>query len=183
MDKAMTASTVFWCPARCWTCGTRAQAAAASRGRHGPVPVPRRIGLEVLLAVPPAAVLTKPCLLSTTMGELAGGVWPGTDYRPGTHGPALVRALHDVHNGKVAWGDSERGGLRMLVAVSALWMSPRRAPRHLDQSMGKPDKTMKSAKPGESGCRVCPRSHRSPYPSRRLPSWTPRHPLLSMRSA
>ena len=47
------------------------------------------------------------------MGELAGGVWPGTDYRPGTHGPALVRALHDVHNGKVAWGDSERGGLRI----------------------------------------------------------------------
>ena len=58
----------------------------ASRGRHGPVPLARRIGLEVLLAVPPEARANEAVLLSTTMGDLAGGVWPSTKYVPKRHG-------------------------------------------------------------------------------------------------
>ena len=89
----------------------------ASRGRHGPVPLARRIGLEVLLAVPPDARANEAVLLSTTMGELAGGVWPSTKYVPKRHGPMLVRDLHVVHDGRVAWSDGKHGSLRVLAAV------------------------------------------------------------------
>lgn len=89
----------------------------ASRGRHGPVPLARRIGLEVLLAVPPDARSNEAVLLSTTMGDLASGVWPSTKYVPKRHGPMLVHDLRIVHNGQVAWSDGEYDALRVLVAV------------------------------------------------------------------
>ena len=87
------------------------------RSRYGSVPIARRVGLEVLLAVPPTHRADEAVLLGTKMGELAGGIWPGTTYRPRTHGPILVDALHTVHNGKVAWSLGERSALRVLVAV------------------------------------------------------------------
>ena len=89
----------------------------ASRGRHGPVPLARRIGLEVLLAVPPDVRANEAVLLSTTMGDLAGGVWPSTKYVPKRHGPMLERDLRVVHSGRVAWSDGEHGALRVLVSV------------------------------------------------------------------
>ena len=88
-----------------------------SRGRGGPVTLARRIGLEVLLATPPDARPNEHVALDTTMGKLAGAVWPGTRYSPARHGHMLLNALREVHNGKVAWSDGERGALRVLVTV------------------------------------------------------------------
>ena len=67
--------------------------------------------------MPPDARSNDAVLLSTTMGELASGVWPSTKYVPKRHGPMLVRDLRIVHNGKVAWSDGEYDALRVLVAV------------------------------------------------------------------
>ena len=88
-----------------------------SRGRGGPVALARRIGLEVLLATPPDARPNEHVALDTTLGKLAGAVWPGTRYSPDRHGQMLLNALREVHNGKVAWSDGERGALRVLVTV------------------------------------------------------------------
>ena len=88
-----------------------------SRGRGGPVALARRIGLEVLLATPPDARPNEHVALDTTMGKLAGAVWPGTRYSPARHGQMLLNALREVHNGKVAWSAGERGALRVLVTV------------------------------------------------------------------
>ena len=87
------------------------------RGRGGPVALARRIGLEVLLATPPDARPNEHVALDTTMGNLAGAVWPGTRYSSSRHGQMLLSALREVHNGKVAWSDGERGALRVLVTV------------------------------------------------------------------
>ena len=89
----------------------------AGRGKHGPVPLPRRIGLEVLLSAPPNVRANDAVLMSTTMGQLYGGVSPRTKYVPKRHGPTLIDALRIVHNGKVAWRDGARGARRVLVAV------------------------------------------------------------------
>lgn len=88
-----------------------------SRGRGGPVALARRIGLEVLLATPPDARPNEHVALDTTIGKLASAVWPGTRYSPARHGHMLLNALREVHNGKVAWSDGERGALRVLVTV------------------------------------------------------------------
>ena len=88
-----------------------------SRGRGGPVALARRIGLEVLLATPPDARPNEHVALDTTIGKLAGSVWPSTRYSPARHGQMLLNALREVHNGKVSWSDGERGALRVLVTV------------------------------------------------------------------
>ena len=89
----------------------------AGRGKHGPVPLPRRIGLEVLLSAPPDVRVNEAVLMSTTMGKLYSGVSPRTKYLPKRHGPRLTEALRVVHNGKVSWRNGARGALRVLVAV------------------------------------------------------------------
>lgn len=88
-----------------------------SRGRGGPVPLARRVGLEVLLATPPDARPNEHVALDTTMGKLAGAVWPGTKYSSDRHGRMLLNALREVHSGKVAWSEGDRGALRVLVTV------------------------------------------------------------------
>ena len=88
-----------------------------SRGRGGPVTLARRVGLEVLLATPPDARPNEHVALDTTMGKLAGAVWPGTRYSPTRHGRMLWNALREVHSGKVAWSEGDRGALRVLVTV------------------------------------------------------------------
>ena len=89
----------------------------AGRGKHGPVPLPRRIGLEALLAAPPDVRANEAVLMSTTMGKLHRGVSPRTKYVPKRHGPNLTEALRVVHNGKVTWRSGARGARRVLVAV------------------------------------------------------------------
>ena len=88
-----------------------------SRGRGGPVSLARRVGLEVLLATPPDARPNEHVALDTTMGKLAGAVWPGTRYSSTRHGRMLLNALREVHSGKVAWSEGDRGALRVLVTV------------------------------------------------------------------
>lgn len=68
----------------------------AGRGKHGPVPLPRRIGLEVLLSAPPDARVNDAVLMSTTMGNLYSGVSPRTKYVPKRHGPNLTEALRVI---------------------------------------------------------------------------------------
>lgn len=102
----------------------------ASRGRHGPVPIPRRIGMEAILAVPPDARINESVYLDTILGRLAAGVWPQTvrmlpdgtvtGYRVDRHGAPLLEALRVVHGpeyGSVAWVDSSGGARRVLVMV------------------------------------------------------------------
>ncbi|MDE0445426.1 MAG: hypothetical protein OXH96_02060 [Spirochaetaceae bacterium] len=89
----------------------------AGRGKHGPVPLPRRIGLEVLLSAPPDVRVNEAVLMSTTMAKLYGGVSPRTKYVPKRHGPSLTEALRVVHNGKVTWRNGARGARRVLVSV------------------------------------------------------------------
>ena len=87
----------------------------ASPGRGGPVPVARRIGMEVLLAVPPDARMNEPVTLHTTMAKLSAGIWPATKYVPRRHGPLIEKALHKVNAGKVTWRVNKRGAGRILV--------------------------------------------------------------------
>ena len=97
---------------------------------RGPVPIPRRIGMEILLAVPPDARAHDSEPLPTTMGRLAAAVWPGTvrilsdgnvvGYKQTRHGPALLKALEKVHgpkHGSVAWRAGATGARRVLVTV------------------------------------------------------------------
>ena len=49
--------------------------------------------------------------------HVAGAVWPGTRYSPTRHGRMLWNALREVHSGKVAWSEGDRGALRVLVTV------------------------------------------------------------------
>ena len=96
--------------------------AAASRGRGGPVPVPARIGWEVLVALGGDARerIGGPAILDCTLADLHSMVYPNTARWRKANGPALLRGLVNLDAARVRWRGDERGGLYPLVEVYRL---------------------------------------------------------------
>ena len=93
---------------------------AASRGYGGPVPVPARIGWEVVLALDAAARRGGPAQLNCTLADLHQMVYPATPRWQKRHGPDLVRGLFNLDVARVRWRGDATGGLYPLVEVYRL---------------------------------------------------------------
>ena len=73
----------------------------ASRGRNGPVPVPTRVGWELVLMPEPGAWHAEQATVTPTLGALYARVSPATKYVATRHGPLLYQAarwLNDPDN-------------------------------------------------------------------------------------
>lgn len=103
--------------------------AAASRGSGGPVPVPARIGWEVVLALDSAARIGGPARLDCTLADLHRRVYPATPRWQKRHGPAMVRGLFNLDAARVRWRGDATGGLYPLVEVYRLPTQPLPAER------------------------------------------------------
>ena len=100
---------------------------AASRGYGGPVPVPARIGWEVVLALDSAARRGGPAQLNCTLADLHRMVYPATPRWQKRHGPDLVRGLFNLDVARVRWRGDATGGLYPLVEVYRLPSQPDKA--------------------------------------------------------
>ena len=100
---------------------------AASRGYGGPVPVPARIGWEVVLALDSAARRGGPAQLNCTLADLHQMVYPATPRWQKRHGPDLVRGLFNLDVARVRWRGDATGGLYPLVEVYRLPSQPDKA--------------------------------------------------------
>ena len=73
-----------------------------SRGRHGPNPIPNRLGWELLLAPAPGDYIGGVADVSVKLGDLSLPIWPNTGrYKCTVHGPQLrdaARWLNDPDN-------------------------------------------------------------------------------------
>ena len=95
---------------------------AASRGRSGPVPVPARIGWEVLVALggDDRERVGGPALLECTLMDLHRMVFPATARWDDRNGDRLLRGLSDLDAARVRWRGDAAGGLYPLVEVYRL---------------------------------------------------------------
>ena len=94
--------------------------AAAARGSGGPVPVPARIGWEVVLALDATARTGGAARLDCTLDDLHRMVYPATSRWDRRKGPRLVRGLFNLDAARVRWRGDETGGLYPLVEVYRL---------------------------------------------------------------
>ena len=105
-----------------------------SRGTGGPVPIPQRVGWELLLAPAPAQYINGTARVSIDLGNLASLVWPQTGrYKRTVHGPQLreaARWLNDPDNA-MEWSAHALDLPENLV----LWHRAPVAPFHADQKI------------------------------------------------
>ena len=94
--------------------------AAASRGSGGPVPVPARIGWEVVIALDATARTGGAARLDCTLDDLHRMVYPATSRWERRKGPRLVRGLFNLDAARVRWRGDATGGLYPLVEVYRL---------------------------------------------------------------
>ena len=93
--------------------------ANASRGRSGPVPVPARIGWEVLVALggEDRERIGGPALLDCSMMDLYRRVYPSTPRWQDGKGNRLLRGLFDLDAARPRWRGDAQGGLYPLAEV------------------------------------------------------------------
>ena len=106
----------------------------ASRGSGGPVPVPQRVGLELLLMPAPGDWQAEQATLTLTLGDLGYRVWPTIGYRSGEHGSQLYQAarwLNDPDN--ATWFRRNQRSLPILIVT---FFAPPVAPYRRDQTIG-----------------------------------------------
>ena len=92
---------------------------AASRGRGGPVPVPERIGWEVLVALggEDRERIGGAALVDCSMMDLFRMVYPSTPRWQDAKGHNLLRGLFNLDAARVRWRGDAAGGLYPLVEV------------------------------------------------------------------
>ena len=106
----------------------------ASRGHNGPVPVPTRVGWELLLHPKPGDWHAEQATVTPTIGALAAHVWPTTDYKATKHGPLMYQAarwLNDPDN--ATWFRRNERSRAILVVT---FFAPPVAPYHKDDKIG-----------------------------------------------
>ena len=147
----------------------------ASRGYRGPVSVPTRVGLELILLPESGYWHVEQATVTPTHAELAGWVWPNTRYQPEKHGPQLYAAarwLNDPDNA-TRWRRNETARPVLMVTFFA----PPFAPYHPDDKIGAhvvlPDGGRKvgpqfdappAPRPGRNELPAAPRLHRGRLP-------------------
>ena len=106
----------------------------ASRGRNGPVPVPTRVGWELLLYPKPRDWHAEQATVTPTLGALYARVSPATKYVATRHGPLLYQAarwLNDPDN--ATWFRRNEQSRPILVVT---FFAPPVAPYHRDSTVG-----------------------------------------------
>ena len=107
----------------------------ASRGRNGPVPVPARVGWELILLPEPSDWHAEHAAVTLTHAHLGNRVWPNTRrYQPEKHGPLLYAAarwLNDPDN--ATWWRRNETARPILVVT---FFAPPYAPYHPGDKVG-----------------------------------------------
>ena len=107
----------------------------ASRGRNGPVPVPSRVGWELILLPEPGDWHAEQATVTATHAKLGRRVWPNTRrYQPEKHGPLLYEAARWLNNPDNATWWRRKETARPILVVT--FFAPPFAPYHRADRIG-----------------------------------------------